>query len=503
MRFNQWHSRMNREKKGAYVGEKHYGARGGRKGFNAQGGVHCKTCFQKDLEIDRLREELRLLKLRLKGREKAALTQGVFGNSTPSSQIPIKESSLEENRKRKGGAQLGHPGHGRSAMIPDHDSEVVRELSAPDVCPECDVRLHAQGESCRTLVDVTPMKAKRVLYRCKRGRCPQCFRSFTKKPQALAKTLYGNELVAQAAVLHYVQGVSLGKTLDIFGPEVTQGGLIQAFHRLGKLCEKALPRLVDSYRRSAVKHADETGWRTDGQGGYAWVFCSPQVTLFQFRETRAAKVAHHILGKQRLPGVLVVDRYNAYNRVNCEIQYCYAHLLREAEKLADEFSLDKEVVLFSDRLCGHLSEAMRLRGQEISDNEYYERAAQIKAQIQKLMRVPARHGGILNLQSIFIRKEHRLYHWVKDRRVPPDNNAAEREIRPTVIARKVSYGSQSERGARTRSQIMSVLYTARKRLKDGRPVEDWLKSALDQITHNPGLEFVSLLPPEDQNVNCR
>jgi hypothetical protein len=43
--------------------------------------------------------------------------------------------------------------------------------------------------------------------------------------------------------------------------------------------------------------------------------------------------------------------------------------------------------------------------------------------------------------------------------VPSNNNHAEREIRPAVLMRKVSYGNQSERGAATRGVLMSVCRT--------------------------------------------
>ena len=47
--------------------------------------------------------------------------------------------------------------------------------------------------------------------------------------------------------------------------------------------------------------------------------------------------------------------------------------------------------------------------------------------------------------------------------VPPSNNHAEREVRPTVLMRKASYGYQSERGARTRAVLMSVMRMLKKR----------------------------------------
>ena len=51
----------------------------------------------------------------------------------------------------------------------------------------------------------------------------------------------------------------------------------------------------------------------------------------------------------------------------------------------------------------------------------------------------------------------------------PDNNRAEREIRPAVIARKNSFHNMSGRGARTQSILMSVYRTLKLRRHD--PIE--------------------------------
>ncbi|MEJ7713507.1 MAG: transposase [Pyrinomonadaceae bacterium] len=108
---------------------------------------------------------------------------------------------------------------------------------------------------------------------------------------------------------------------------------------------------------------------------------------------------------------------------------------------------------------------MHLRRQAITDAEYYERAQQIKAKIITVTEAQADHPGINKLQDIFREKSARLYQWVESRLVPAENNRAERELRPTVIARKVSFGSQSEEGAQTREVLMTLLCTLRKRVK--------------------------------------
>jgi transposase len=87
-----------------------------------------------------------------------------------------------------------------------------------------------------------------------------------------------------------------------------------------------------------------------------------------------------------------------------------------------------------------------------------------------------------------------MYQWVVDRRAPVDNNRAERELRPTVIARKVSFGSQSEAGAKTREVMMSVMQTLKQRVKD--PIREF-KQALDELALNANLDVVKTLFPAE------
>ena len=67
------------------------------------------------------------------------------------------------------------------------------------------------------------------------------------------------------------------------------------------------------------------------------------------------------------------------------------------------------------------------------------------------MAQPALHLGIRHIQDIFRANERRLYHWADNKAVPADNNLAERDSRPSVIARKVSFGSVTDAGAEVRS----------------------------------------------------
>lgn len=452
----------------------------------------CSGCYKKQRKIDELTGEVARLKQQL-GYRKRKDEKGFFGSSTPSSKIPIKSNTLEENQTKNGGAIVGHKGHGRKKATSD-TAEVEDKITvSAEMCPDCGEPLEDKGYEDRTVVESAPVRAKRVLYHLGQKRCPKCRKVFqAKAPSVLSRSLYGNQLLSHVATNHYLHGIPLGRILEEIGIS-GDGSLIGALHRLGRIFGKIPDKLMVEYRQSAVKHADETGWRTNGLSGYAWIFCATDTSLFLFRKTRSSQVPKEVFGEEKLPGVLVVDRYNGYNKAPCSIQYCYAHLLREFEDLEKGFPDDTEIRSFVSVTIPLITEAIKLRAQPISDEEFYKKARSLKEQIIEIMKRPAKHFGIRRLQDIFTEKAGRLYHWADDRRVPADNNFAERDLRPTVVARKVSFGSQSDNGAHTRSVLMSVLHTLKKRTAD--PVAQF-KNALDALAKNPSLDPYQLLFPK-------
>ncbi len=133
---------------------------------------------------------------------------------------------------------------------------------------------------------------------------------------------------------------------------------------------------------------------------------------------------------------------------------------------------------------------MQLRARQLTASQFGQRALELKVEIKSLVYSPAQHPGIQKIQNIFREQKTRLYHWAKDPAIPADNNRAERELRPLVIARKISFGSQSEQGAQTREILMSVLHTLRKRTTD---VFGAFKQALDKLAEDETRDPYKLL----------
>ena len=453
-------------------------------------GGFCEECFKKQCLIDQQQEEIAALRAALRRQERKA-QEGFFGSATPSAKKPVKETSLAENQKKRGGGKPGHVGHGRKSVGAQQADHVV-EIPAPvgDACPHCQGPLIAFKPRQRTVLESRPLRAESTLLHLGRKMCPKCRVTFAAKPPSvMPKAKYGNQLVSHVAVMNYAQGIPLGRLEEMLG--LPYSAMVQIEHRLARLLAGIPPRLVEQYRQAPVKHADETSWRTDGANGYAWLFATDRLSIFEFRDTRSASVPAAILGKKHLPGTLVTDRYAGYNKVPCAQQYCYAHLHRKLMDLGKEFPDNQEVRAFVDTVAPLLAAAMALRGQPIPDAVYYQQAAALAKQIRQAMNAEAQHLGIREYQGVFRDKRRKLYRWVKDRRIPPDNNLAERDLRPTVIARKVSFGSQSEAGAKSRGILMTVLISLKKQHPDD--YQQRFKTALDHLAANPTADPYALL----------
>jgi len=451
----------------------------------------CPVCLDKQRRIDELEDEVKRLRDKLRYQERRE-EDGFFGSSTPSSKKPIKPNTTAKEQNPRG-ARPGHKGVGRTSHTDGSDRTVDVEPEG-QMCPDCGTPLENKGWAERSVVDTPHQKAEKITFRLAKRYCPHCHRNVTPQPPGvLPKSLYGNQFIADAVEMHYLHGMPMGRVCEYL--DIGPGSLAKLFRRCADLFGGMPDRLIQEYRQAPVKHADETSWRTDGKNGYVWLFAAPDLSIFQFGKSRSSKVPQAIFGQHPLPGTLVVDRYAGYNKAPCRIQYCFAHLLRNVEDLEKEFPDEKEVSTFVAVAAPQLSLAMRLRTQPISDDEFYRRAATLREEIKTTMASPARHQGIRRIQDIFRENDHRLFHWADNRAVPAENNLAERDLRPSVIARKVSFGSVTDAGAKVRSTLSTVAATIHKR---GGAVASQIKGTLDLLTRDPLADpFAVLFSPSN------
>ena len=239
------------------------------------------------------------------------------------------------------------------------------------------------------------------------------------------------------------------------------GGIVQVIHGAAQQAQLAVAEVLERIRASPVVQADETGWRQDGANGYVWTFSTPTERYF-LRRGRDKGVVDEVLDES-FGGVLVSDFYAAYNHYPGPKQRCWAHLLRDIHDLKVLYPDDAKLARWAAAIRKLYAEAKSLVHPEARQR----RLARLQLERKLLARCRPFLDDPLAVQSKLCRRIERfikeLFIFVAEPAVPPDNNAAERSLRHLVTSRKISGGTRSDQGSRSKMTLASLFGTWRAR----------------------------------------
>lgn len=421
--------------------------------------------------VERLEEENRIL--RAENEElKKLLEKERTPPSTPSGMVPPYKKPPGRKRNKKPGRKKGHPGTRREtpAKIDETQEHTL------EGCPECGGALSDPvGTRTRITEDIPPVQVVVTEHIIHRYHCP-CCRKIVESPvdAALPKMQVGVRVLVFSVFLHYFLGVPISgvqKLLSTFCSfKMSAGGLSAAWARLARLLKPLHEQLRSEASGSDTLHADETGWRVAGKTWWLWCFTNAHVVYYTIAKSRGSPVVADVLGKL-FNGTLVCDFFGAYNLIEAAAkQRCLVHLFRELKKVLDKNTSD-EWAAFCKRLKRILRDAIRLceRRQSIASIDFERRRTLLDTRLAQLCAEDWSDKDCRRLVKRLTRCKDELFVFVDNPAVAPDNNHAERQIRPAVQMRKNSYGNRSEQGAETQAVLMSLFRTFHLRGLD--PVE--------------------------------
>jgi len=247
--------------------------------------------------------------------------------------------------------------------------------------------------------------------------------------------------------------------------EVSVGEVVELTHAVPTALQAQVEGLQAAVQRSEVTHGDETGWRENGRNGYAWAFApaGPEaVRYFAYDQSRSHGVAERILGTKRR-GCLVTDFYAAYNLIAGPHQRCWVHLLRDLHTLKEEQADNADVVDWATAV-GKLYEEAQTWLREQPAPTPAQRRRQYRSLVTEVCGLGERYAQAQahpcrTLARRLLRHQEELFQFVLREGLPADNNLAERSIRPLVIMRKISGGTRSPQGTKTRLDLASLFHT--------------------------------------------
>jgi hypothetical protein len=354
-----------------------------------------------------------------------------------------------------------------------------------DHCPDCGGALRHQQPELVSVTDLPELPQPEILgVLIARAQCPQCHRSFRACDERIADDQrgatahrLGPRLKAVACWMQYQLGIPVCKLpgifSELFGVTLTQSALTQS---AGVLASGSLQEIYQRLRREIARsprvHSDDTGWSVNRASAWLMSFSNHQTVVYQIRARHRHQELTEVIGTD-YAGVLACDRFTSYDALDgVRQQKCIAHILRNlSEHLqrkrgrARTLALDVRWVL-SDALS--LWQEYHRGG--VTLKTLGARAAELRRELTHLLRertVRDRDNQRLVDELGWHHDRGNLLRFLDDPLVEPTNNRAERDLRGAVIARKLSHCSKSWPGAETRSILMSVLQTLKRRCRSG------------------------------------
>jgi transposase len=381
------------------------------------------------------------------------------------------------------------PKQPRRKRDPQHNHGRPREMPTRTVqhtldrCLQCNYCLGGKSvDYTRQVIELPePQPVEVIEHQVIKRYCPHCQRWQSPKLDLKGQVFGQGRIGVHLASLIVYLRQSLRMTvraiqeyLETFHRfKVSIGEIVELMHDVRQATAETVDELKQQMRQSRVLHADETGWRENGRNGYIWSFSTPGesgVRYYEYDASRGQAVVKRILD-DKFRGHLVSDFYCGYNDYVGKQQRCWIHLLRDLHELKEKHAQEALVVEWAQAVRKLHDEAQewlktaRAPTQEQRERKYVGlvgQAHQLGLQYAQVKKHPCQA-----LAKRILRHEDELFQFVLVEGLSADNNLAERSIRPLVVIRKISGGSRSDEGTKTRMALASLFGTWRARGLNG------------------------------------
>jgi transposase len=392
----------------------------------------------------------------------------------PSSEHPhAKPLPQRDKSGKKPGGQPGHPKHER-ALIPAADCHEVVTLK-PEQCRRCGEPLTGSDpQALRHQVwEIPQIKPVVTEYQLHRLHCPQCrVTTCGQLPAGVPHGQAGPRLVALTALLMGCFKQSKRRVAlfleQVLNQPCSPGWVVKLQHQATVALAPAYEELAAQLPTEPVLGIDESPTKQGPLKSWLWTFVADTYTVFALRTTRAATVLQDLL-TDAFEGVVNCDRAKMYWNVG-RPQWCWAHLKRDFQALIDHPDhqvkrLGRDLMRPTNELFRHWG---RCRDGTLTRRGFERLMQPVRQEIDGLLLRGVFSGNSKLVGMCTPLYDHRNWLWtfLDVEGVEPTNNISERALRPAVIWRKLSFGTQSARGSRFVETILTVVETCHKQSRN-------------------------------------
>lgn len=208
---------------------------------------------------------------------------------------------------------------------------------------------------------------------------------------------------------------------------------------------------------------DESPTKEGRQKAWLWVAVAHSFAVFGIFANRSRESLVALVGDYQ--GIILnCDRAKMYLDGKL-LQWCWAHLKRDFQKLIDspdgqQRRMGRDLMRQHHRLFEHWRQ---YKTDKIPWSDFQSSVAPIREEVRHLL-LRGRYSGNDKLAGFcneLYRGLDHLWTFTRIEGVEPTNNTAERALRPAVIYRKLSFGTQSASGSRFLERLLTVSETCR------------------------------------------
>jgi transposase len=423
----------------------------------------------------------------------------------PSSDPPQPQRPRRPPGKRRRGGQPGHPGHTRTLVPVEEVDEVV--VLKPTQCRSCHAPLSGDDASPfrHQVIEMPPLKPVITEYQWHQLTCSECGETTrTPWPDGVPSGTYGPRIQATVALCTGAYRLSKRTTQqamdEVCGVPMSVGTISQLEHATTAAVAAPVEEARTYVHAQAVAHLDETSWCQGGKRAWLWVAVTSWVTVFVVRMSRGGHVARELLG-ETFGGILVTDRYSAYNWYPVRWrQLCWAHLLRDFEAMRGRSGASEQI---GEALLAQAHQMLtwwhRVREGTLHRSTFRSYMTPLRREVERLLEAGSRCGVAKTEGTCrdILKRREALWTFVQVAGVEPTNNTAERSIRPGVLWRKGSFGTQSAEGSRFVESMLTVVATLQQQQRN---VLEYVTAACEAALR--GEAAPSLLPASNQKAQA-
>jgi transposase len=443
-------------------------------------------------------------------------------NSKNSSKPPSKDEhqaksdpqgSSKSKQERASASSAKGQSHQKQLYPPSACQAIYEQI--PTVCSSCGRPLSGEDSHPHRhqIVEMPPVLPEVSEYRLHRLRCEHCHGTTRGQlPPGISDRCYGERLAAVVALLsgEYRQSHRQVSRLlwTLFGVQLSRQSINRARQEVCEAVSEAVCEAHQYVQQQGVIHSDETSFRQGNQDrnnpqrkqGWLWVLVTPLVRVFSVVLSRSQATAETLIGKA-FSGYLISDRYSSYNWVAVsKRQVCWAHLLRDLQAIVERQGVSQnigEALLRRAYRLFHWWHRVRdgTMSRDLLMDAVNHLRSGFKTELEEAAHLPLAKGEKTPLAKTIrtcqqlLKLEEALWTFVYQPGLEPTNNQAERALRPAVIWRRLSFGSQSKAGSDFVARMLTVNATLK---AQERSVLDFLADSCRAARR--GLTGPSLLP---------